>query len=130
MNPTRKTLLAVAFCTVLPAQTPPPTMLQIEVENLVQYQDDNSDPAKYATDPSPAVAVLPKNSTPRLPSATSYPSMARLARESECATAGIPLRETIIYARVSSKDQEKEGYSIPAQLELLRADAVRKGFKV
>jgi DNA invertase Pin-like site-specific DNA recombinase len=27
----------------------------------------------------------------------------------------------VIYARVSSKDQEKEGYSIPAQLELLRS---------
>ncbi len=29
----------------------------------------------------------------------------------------------IIYARVSSKEQEKEGYSIPAQLKLLRDHA-------
>lgn len=30
------------------------------------------------------------------------------------------LRKAIIYARVSSKEQEKEGYSIPAQLKFLR----------
>jgi len=30
------------------------------------------------------------------------------------------MREAVLYARVSSKDQEKEGYSIPAQLKLLR----------
>ena len=29
------------------------------------------------------------------------------------------LREAVIYARVSSKEQEKEGFSIPAQLKLL-----------
>jgi len=34
-----------------------------------------------------------------------------------------PIREAVIYARVSSKDQEREGFSIPAQLELLRAYA-------
>jgi hypothetical protein len=27
----------------------------------------------------------------------------------------------VVYARVSSKDQEREGFSIPAQLELLHA---------
>ena len=27
---------------------------------------------------------------------------------------------TVLYARVSSKDQEREGFSIPAQLKLLR----------
>jgi predicted site-specific integrase-resolvase len=27
----------------------------------------------------------------------------------------------VIYARVSSKEQEKEGFSIPAQLKLLRS---------
>ena len=27
----------------------------------------------------------------------------------------------VVYARVSSKDQEREGFSIPAQLELLRS---------
>jgi DNA invertase Pin-like site-specific DNA recombinase len=39
-------------------------------------------------------------------------------------------RPALIYARVSSKDQEKEGYSIPAQLELLRGYAGAHGFDV
>ncbi len=30
------------------------------------------------------------------------------------------MKKAVIYARVSSKDQEREGYSIPAQLKLLR----------
>ena len=38
--------------------------------------------------------------------------------------------DAVIYARVSSKDQEKEGYSIPAQLELLRSYAQSNGFQV
>ena len=33
-------------------------------------------------------------------------------------------RKAVLYARVSSKDQEKEGFSIPAQLKLLRDYAV------
>ena len=36
----------------------------------------------------------------------------------------------IVYARVSSKDQEREGFSIPAQLELLRAYAGANGFTI
>jgi site-specific DNA recombinase len=36
----------------------------------------------------------------------------------------------IIYARVSSKEQEKEGFSIPAQLKLLKDYAVKNEFKV
>lgn len=39
-------------------------------------------------------------------------------------------RECIVYARVSSKEQEREGYSIPAQLELLREYARRNSFVV
>jgi DNA invertase Pin-like site-specific DNA recombinase len=34
----------------------------------------------------------------------------------------------VIYARVSSRDQEREGFSIPAQLELLRSYAGAHGF--
>jgi len=30
------------------------------------------------------------------------------------------MTKAVLHARVSSKDQEKEGYSIPAQLKLLR----------
>ena len=36
----------------------------------------------------------------------------------------------VLYARVSSKDQEKEGFSIPAQLRLLRDYAASKGFVI
>ncbi len=36
----------------------------------------------------------------------------------------------MIYARVSSKEQEKEGYSIPAQLKLLKDYAAAEGFTV
>ena len=40
------------------------------------------------------------------------------------------LREAVIYARVSSKEQEKEGFSIPAQLKLLKDYAAVQGFAV
>ena len=36
--------------------------------------------------------------------------------------------KAVIYARVSSKDQEREGYSIPAQLKLLREYAQKNDF--
>ena len=38
-----------------------------------------------------------------------------------------PHKRAVIYARVSSKEQEKEGYSIPAQLKLLKDYAAREG---
>src|SRR3954470_15001329 len=38
--------------------------------------------------------------------------------------------QVVLYARVSSKDQEKEGFSIPAQLRLLRDYAASKGFVI
>lgn len=38
--------------------------------------------------------------------------------------------KAIIYTRVSSKEQEKEGYSIPAQMKLARDYAAEKGFEV
>ena len=42
-----------------------------------------------------------------------------------------PTRKTaVIYARVSSKEQEKEGFSIPAQLKLLTNYAADQGFTV
>jgi site-specific DNA recombinase len=40
------------------------------------------------------------------------------------------MRSAVIYARVSSKDQEREGYSIPAQLKLLREYAQKNDFEV
>ncbi len=36
----------------------------------------------------------------------------------------------VIYARVSSKEREKEGFSIPAQQKLLREYAAKQGIKV
>ena len=40
------------------------------------------------------------------------------------------MKPAVIYARVSSKDQEREGYSIPAQMKMLRGYAVENGFTV
>src|SRR3954467_11917527 len=39
-------------------------------------------------------------------------------------------RQAVIYARISSKEQEKEGYSIPSQLKLLKEYAAAQGFAV
>ena len=42
-----------------------------------------------------------------------------------------PVRKrAVMYARVSSKEQEKEGFSIPAQLKLLSEYAAAEGFTV
>lgn len=39
------------------------------------------------------------------------------------------MKQGVIYARVSSKDQE-DGFSIPAQLKLLREYALKQGIKI
>src|SRR6202048_3285079 len=39
-------------------------------------------------------------------------------------------RQAVIYARVSSKEQEKEGFSIPAQLKLLKEYAAANALAV
>ena len=38
--------------------------------------------------------------------------------------------KAVIYARVSSNRQEKEGFSIPAQIKLLEDYAVKKNFEI
>src|SRR5260370_5754351 len=43
---------------------------------------------------------------------------------------GEPMQSAVIYARVSSREQEREGYSIPAQRKLLREYAVRNSFEL
>ncbi len=43
------------------AQTPPPAVLQIELENYVVYFSDVADYSKLATDPNKTTAVVPKN---------------------------------------------------------------------
>jgi site-specific DNA recombinase len=40
------------------------------------------------------------------------------------------MKQGVLYARVSSKDQEKEGFSIPAQLKLLREYALKNGIQI
>ena len=44
--------------------------------------------------------------------------------------AGDPVRKAVVYARVSSKEQEKEGFSIPAQLKLLKEYASANRYTV
>jgi DNA invertase Pin-like site-specific DNA recombinase len=39
-------------------------------------------------------------------------------------------KDAVVYARVSSKDQEREGFSIPAQLDLLRSYSAGRGFRI
>src|SRR3954454_15127678 len=53
-----------------------------------------------------------------------------MKRTSKPAPADIAHRQAVIYARVSSKEQEKEGFSIPAQLKLLKEYAAANGFTV
>jgi site-specific DNA recombinase len=40
------------------------------------------------------------------------------------------LRTAVLYARVSSREQKEEGYSIEAQVKLLRAAALKDGFEI
>src|SRR5260221_8254279 len=60
-----KTALAtglwVAACSQGVAQLPPPAILVVDVENVVQYFEDTSDVSKFATDPNLTTPVLPKN---------------------------------------------------------------------
>ncbi len=54
-----------------------------------------------------------------------------MTKTSKPAPAADPARkQAVIYARVSSKEQEKEGFSIPAQLKLLKEYAAAQGFAV
>lgn len=39
-------------------------------------------------------------------------------------------KQVVIYARVSSREQEREGFSIPAQLKLLKEYALKNGFQI
>ncbi len=43
---------------------------------------------------------------------------------------GSDLGQAVVYARVSSKEQEREGYSIPAQLKLLREYALQHDLQI
>lgn len=43
------------------AQVLPPTILEIDVDNLVEYFEDTSDLSKFATGPNPIAAASPRN---------------------------------------------------------------------
>ena len=71
MNGSLKTSLTTALCAAAfsqpgLAQVTPPTILQIDVENFVEYQEDTSDLSKFTTDPSATTAVPPRNFTFRV----------------------------------------------------------------
>jgi predicted site-specific integrase-resolvase len=51
--------------------------------------------------------------------------MIKLRRRAKAATSEALRHQAVIYARVSSAEQEKEGFSIPAQLRLLREYAAQ-----
>ena len=57
-------LLAAVTCSLALGQAPPPTILEIDAENIVEYQNDItvlSDPSKIATNPNVTPAVPPRN---------------------------------------------------------------------
>ena len=56
--------------------------------------------------------------------------MSTAQKPSSSRPVGSVRREAVIYARVSSKEQEKEGFSIPAQLKLLKEYAAAQGLTV
>lgn len=45
-------------------------------------------------------------------------------------TQSVRSNDTVAYARVSTKDQEREGFSIPAQLRLIASYAETKGLRI
>ena len=45
-------LLVAVQCSVAVGQQPPTAILTIDVENVVEYQGDISDPSKFATNPN------------------------------------------------------------------------------
>jgi hypothetical protein len=45
-------LWACVYCHLAIGQAPPPSILTIDVENVVEYQGDVSDPSKFATNPN------------------------------------------------------------------------------
>src|SRR5438128_1717799 len=57
-------LCALACSQFALAQTAPPTILEIDIENFVAYYDDIPDVSKRATDPNATTPVLGRNFAP------------------------------------------------------------------
>ena len=54
-------LLIAVYCSLGLGQALPPTIIEIDVENLVQYHEDMSDFSKFATNPSITTPAVPRN---------------------------------------------------------------------
>jgi uncharacterized protein (TIGR03437 family) len=54
-------ILAVAACNLGRGQTPPPSVLEIDVENVVTYSEDTSEFSKFASVPGVTTPASPKN---------------------------------------------------------------------
>ena len=61
---------------------------------------------------------------------TRRPARTPKRSSSSDASKGPARKPAVLYARVSTKDQEREGYSIPAQQALLKQYAADKGFEI
>src|ERR1039457_5798520 len=55
------TVLLSTHCRVALGQSPPATILTIDLTNFVEYRQDVSDPAKYATDSNVTTPTSPRN---------------------------------------------------------------------
>jgi hypothetical protein len=54
-------LLAAVSCGLVQSQTPPSTTLVVDLQNVVEYQDDNGDPTKFATNSNITSSATFKN---------------------------------------------------------------------
>ena len=59
-------LVVAPYCSTGYGQVAPPTILEVDVENWVNYIEDSSDLSKFATNPNVTTAVPPKNFSFRL----------------------------------------------------------------
>jgi hypothetical protein len=59
-------LMLAGLCIPGYGQVLPSTILEVDVENWVNYIEDSSDPSKFATDPNVTTAVAPKDFSFRL----------------------------------------------------------------
>src|SRR5579862_4603254 len=57
----RNIIVGMLACAAARGQNAPATILQVDIENWVQYVEDTSDVSKFATNPNPTPAAFPKN---------------------------------------------------------------------
>src|ERR1041385_860616 len=54
-------LLLTVYSNLAAGQSPPPTILEVELDNVVEYQTDISDLSRFGTNPDITRASPPKN---------------------------------------------------------------------